>query len=94
MNREMISQAKADEEILTLDVSDDLLERAGSVEQNAEICAFENSTMVALVAGGGGICGRFDSFSCFLSSTSSGSSAQITVIFFLFESITNVGLPR
>ena len=35
MNREMMSQAEADEEILTLDVSDDLLERAGSVEQNA-----------------------------------------------------------
>ena len=30
----MMSQADADEEILTLDVSDDVLERAGS-EQNA-----------------------------------------------------------
>jgi hypothetical protein len=33
MNREMMSQAEADEEILMLDVSDDLLERAGSVEK-------------------------------------------------------------
>jgi hypothetical protein len=32
---EMMSQAEADEEILTLDVSDDLLERAGSIEPNA-----------------------------------------------------------
>ncbi len=35
MNKEMISQAEADEEILTFDVPDDALERAGSTEQKA-----------------------------------------------------------
>jgi hypothetical protein len=35
MNKETTSQAEADEEILTSDVSDDALERAASAEQNA-----------------------------------------------------------
>jgi hypothetical protein len=35
MNKETISQAEADEEILTFDVSDDALERAGGADQNA-----------------------------------------------------------
>ena len=35
MNKEMTSQAEADEEILTFDVSDAVLERVGSAEQNA-----------------------------------------------------------
>ena len=35
MNKEIISQAEADEKILTFDVPDDVLERAASAEQNA-----------------------------------------------------------
>jgi hypothetical protein len=35
MNKEMASQAEADEEILTFDVPDAVLERAGSTEQKA-----------------------------------------------------------
>jgi hypothetical protein len=35
MNKEMTSQAKADEEILSFDVPDAVLERAGSAEQTA-----------------------------------------------------------
>jgi hypothetical protein len=35
MNKEMTSQAEADEQILTSDVPDDVLERAASTEQNA-----------------------------------------------------------
>jgi hypothetical protein len=35
MNKEMTSQAEADEQILTSDVPDDVLERAGSAEQKA-----------------------------------------------------------
>jgi len=54
-----------------------------------------NDTMIASVAGGGGgICGMFDSFSSFLTSAFSGGSAQVTVIFFLFESMLNVGSPE
>ena len=33
MKKEMASQAEADDEILTFDVADDALERAGSTEQ-------------------------------------------------------------
>ena len=40
MNKEMTSQAEADEEILTFDVSDDTLERAGSTEQKAVTWAY------------------------------------------------------
>jgi hypothetical protein len=35
MNKEMTSGAEADEEILTFDISDAVLERAGSAEQKA-----------------------------------------------------------
>jgi hypothetical protein len=35
MNKETISQAKADEEFLTFDVPDEALERAGSTDGNA-----------------------------------------------------------
>jgi hypothetical protein len=35
MTKETISQAEADEEILIFDVTDDVIERAGSAEQNA-----------------------------------------------------------
>ncbi len=35
MNKEMRSQTEADEQILTLDVPDAVLERAGSAEQKA-----------------------------------------------------------
>ena len=35
MNKEMTSQAEADEQILASDVPDDVLERAASTEQNA-----------------------------------------------------------
>jgi hypothetical protein len=40
MNKEMTSQAEADEEILTFDVPDDALERAGGAEQNALTWAY------------------------------------------------------
>ena len=35
MNKEMTSQAEVDEEIVTFDIPDALLERAGSAEQKA-----------------------------------------------------------
>jgi hypothetical protein len=35
MNKEMASQAEADEEILTFNIPDAVLERAGSAEQKA-----------------------------------------------------------
>jgi hypothetical protein len=35
MNKEKVSQVEADEQILTTDVPDDVLERAASTEQNA-----------------------------------------------------------
>jgi hypothetical protein len=35
MNKEMTSQAEADEEILTFNIPDAVLERAGSAEQKA-----------------------------------------------------------
>jgi hypothetical protein len=35
MNKEKVSQVEADEQILTTDVPDDVLERAASIEQNA-----------------------------------------------------------
>ena len=35
MNKEKVSKVEADEEILTSDVPDDVLERAASAEQNA-----------------------------------------------------------
>jgi hypothetical protein len=35
MNKELMGQAKADEEIPSLDVPDDVLERLGSAEQKA-----------------------------------------------------------
>jgi hypothetical protein len=35
MKKEMASQAEADDEILTFDVADDAVERAGSAEQTA-----------------------------------------------------------
>ncbi len=35
MNKEIISQAEADEEILTFDIPDAVLEGAGSAEQKA-----------------------------------------------------------
>jgi hypothetical protein len=35
MGTEVISQAETDEEILTFDIPDDALERAGSAEQTA-----------------------------------------------------------
>jgi hypothetical protein len=40
MNKERISQVKADEEILTFDVSDDVLERIGSADQKAVTWAY------------------------------------------------------
>ena len=35
MKKEMASQAEADDEILTVEVADDALERAGSTEEKA-----------------------------------------------------------
>jgi hypothetical protein len=35
MNKEVISQAEADDEILTFDIPDDVLERTGNAEHNA-----------------------------------------------------------
>ena len=40
MNYEVICQTESDEEILTFDVSDDALERAGSTEQKAITLAY------------------------------------------------------
>ena len=40
MNKEMISQVEADEEILTFDVSDDVLERIGGADQKAVTWAY------------------------------------------------------
>jgi hypothetical protein len=40
MKKEMISQVEADEEILTFDVSDDVLERIGGADQKAVTWAY------------------------------------------------------
>jgi hypothetical protein len=49
MNKEMTSQAEADEQILTSDVPDDVLERAASTEQNALTMLYALPTGTAAV---------------------------------------------